>query len=793
MINTERIAKALGHLRDGLAPKCQETWQGFYGDDWLTQLSSKHRGTLPSKPLADVSFLLNGLKSTWPEIFAQGFGPATRSLVFEVAEARNKWAHQESFSSDDTVRALDSMERLLEDFGITGEQEAIRKLRRDLLRRTFEEEARSEYRKQAEKLTKGDPQAGLTPWRDIITPHSDVRFSENFYQAEFAANLHEVHQGRAEDEYNDPHLFFARTFLTQGLEDLLVGAAKRLSSQGGEPVIELQTNFGGGKTHSMIALYHLASGVPTKELPGVSDLLQAQGIQLPANINRAVLVGHQISVSTPAQTEDGLELRTLWGRLAYQLGGKAGYELVKADDEAGTSPGAALTELFQRFGPAIVLIDEWVAYARQLPENTEDRKRPAGGDFDTQFTFAQALTEAAASVPNVVLLITIPASDIEVGSERGRTALDRLKNVVARTASEWQPATPTESFEIVRRRLFEAIAPESGRIKDGVVRAFSEMYRKQTSDFPSSLGEAEYRRLMESSYPVHPELFNRLFVEWSALDRFQRTRGVLRLMAITIAELWQRGDQSLLLMSGNLPMDSSQLTSELRKYLDDGWESVIKADVDGENSLPLKLDNQYPNLGRLSASRRTARTIYMGSAPRPDGSRGVDIKEVMLGCVQPGEKVGPFSDALRHLTGEATHLYVDGEQYWYSLVMNVARMAKDRAESNFGDYDADDEVGRRLRWQQDRGSFSAVQVFAEGPGDVPDDSDGVRLVILAPSVTHSGNDLNSSAVGLAGEIFKQREAGPRVNQNMMVFVAAAANRLVELRGRGMERGQRRRG
>lgn len=207
MINTERIAKALGHLRDGLVPKCQENWQGFYGDDWLTQLSSKHRGTMPSNPLADVSFLLNGLKSTWPEIFAQGFSPATRSLVFEVAEVRNKWAHQESFSSDDTIRALDSMERLLEAFGVTSEQEAIKKLRRDLLRRTFEEEARSEYRKQAEKPTKGDPQAGLTPWRDIITPHSDVRSSENFYQAEFAANLHEVHQGRAEDEYNDPHLF----------------------------------------------------------------------------------------------------------------------------------------------------------------------------------------------------------------------------------------------------------------------------------------------------------------------------------------------------------------------------------------------------------------------------------------------------------------------------------------------------------------------------------------------------------------------------------------------------------
>ena len=779
MANKERVSRSLDLLRDGLGPKCAGTWEAFFGPDWLEVVNSRLHNPVPSPKMSDAAFLFKGIKGTWNEVFGHGFPPAVRSLVFEVADVRNEWAHQGAFSSDDTLRALDSMERVLEAFGNLDERHKIRDLRHDLLRQMFEETSRAERRKTAAKPTEGQPQAGLTPWREIITPHADVA-AGRFDQAEFAADLFEVLQGTAEAEYQDPREFFARTYLTQGLRDLLVGAARRLSGGGGDPVIELQTNFGGGKTHSMIALYHLASGVAAQDLPGVGDVLSESGVSLPDGVARAVLAGTMISPAAPQPVEDGVELRTMWGHLAYQLGGRDGYELVRADDEAGTNPGAALRELFELFGPAVVLIDEWVAYARQLRDGDGGRRLP-GGDFDTQFTFAQALTEAAAAVPNVVVLVAIPASDIEVGGDRGRTALERLKNVVTRTAAQWQPASPDESFEIVRRRLFDPIPADRAKVRDGVIRAFSEMYRDRAGDYPSGVGELEYRRRMELSYPIHPELFDRLFGDWSALDKFQRTRGVLRLMALAISQLWQRGDRSLLIMPSNLPMDSGTLVSEMKKYLEDGWDPVIKSDVDGPNSVPLRIDNATPHFGRLSATRRAARTVYMGSAPRPDARRGVDLKSVVLGCVQPGEPPGQFADALKRLSGEATHLYVDGNQYWYSLQPNVTRMAADRAASNYTDRDADDEVKRRLQRQRDRGNFASVQVFAEGPGDVPDNDDGVRLVVLAPVATHSTGDKNSSAVELAGRILTQREGGPRLNRNMLVFTAAAANRLRELR------------
>ena len=779
MANPERISRALDHLRDGLGPKCEETWQGFFGDDWLDQVNSRlhHPDTNPSTN--DVAFLFKGMKVTWNDVFGHGFPPAIRSLVFELSEVRNGWAHQQAFSTDDTSRALDSMERVLEAFGNADQRKEIRDLRRDLVRQMFDEESRSERRKTAAKPTEGEPQAGLTPWREIITPHADVA-SGRFDQAEFAADLFEVANGTADEEYQDPAAFFARTYLTEGLTDLLVGATRRLTGGGGDPVIELQTNFGGGKTHSMIALYHLASGAPAESMPGVGDALAAEGLSLPGKITRAVIVGQMISPSAPKPAEKGVHLHTLWGHLAYQLGGKKGYELVRTDDENGTNPGAALKTLFEQHGPAVVLIDEWVAYARQLRDG-DDGDRLAGGDFDTQFTFAQALTEAASAVPNVVVLVSIPSSDIEVGGDRGKTALEKLKNVVTRKAAQWQPASPDESFEIVRRRLFDPIPADKAKIRDGVIRAFSEMYRTQHGEFPSNTSEAEYRRRMELSYPIHPELFDRLFVDWSGLDKFQRTRGVLRLMAIAISQLWQRGDQSLLIMPGNLPMDSGALVSELKKYLEEGWDPVIKSDVDGENALPLRIDKENKHFGRISATRRAARTVYMGSAPRPDGARGVDLKSVVLGCAQPGEPVGQFSDALKRLSGQATHLYVDGSQYWYSLQPNVTRVAADRAASNYTDRDADDEVRVRIAGQRDRGNFSAVQVFAEGPGDVPDDDDGVRLVVLAPDATHSANDDNSPAVNLATEILAQRDGGPRLNRNLLVFTAGAANRLTELR------------
>jgi predicted AAA+ superfamily ATPase len=751
----------------------------MFGENWVKELNSQlHQPDRKPDP-DDLAFLLKGMEATWNGFFREVFGKAERAYVVLLRDARNEWAHNKKFSSDETNRILDFCEVLLNTFQAKAQVDEVQALRKGLQRQVIDEEARSAGRKAAREATRGEPQAGLSPWREVVTPHPDVA-QGRFEQAEFAADLYQVLTGRADQEYQDPVQFYARTFITEGLRDLLRIAGSRLSGQGGDPVVELQTSFGGGKTHSLIALYHLVSGIPTEQLAGVAELLADGEISIPESVNRAVFVGQMMSPSTVHEKEDGTKVHTVWGELAWQLGGADAYALVADDDVNATSPGANLIKLFESYGPALILIDEWVAYARLLPDRADDAKLPAG-DFDTQFTFAQTLTEAAAAVENTLVLVSIPSSELEVGGEKGQRALEKLKHVVSRKAAHWQPTSTDESFEIVRRRLFEPIPADMAPARDAVVKAFHNLYLDNAADFPAEAKEADYRRRMEAAYPLHPELFDRLYQDWSTLDRFQRTRGMLKMMATVIAELWQRDDRSLLIMPGNIPIDSPSVIPQLTRYLDDVWEPIIRTDVDGPNSIPFQIDQQLPNLGRYSAARRVARTTYLGTAPRTEDKRGVDLKRIVLGCAQPGEKPGVFQDALRHVASRATYLYNDSAQYWYDTKPTLARLAADRAESNYSDDDADIEIRKRVQAQRDRASFTTVHVFPDGPGDVPDEDDGVRLVVLPPAAAHKSNGDESEAVRQARVILDQRQGGPRINRNLLVFLAADANLVSDLR------------
>src|SRR5262249_25314129 len=489
----------------------------------------------------------------------------------------------------------------------------------------------------------------------------------------------------------------------------------------------------------------------------------------------------------PHRKPDGTTVRTLWGEIAWQLGGKEGYRLVKEDDEHATNPGASLKELFNQFGPCLILIDEWVAYARQLHGAAD---LPAG-TFDTQFTFAQALSEAAKAAKNTLLVVSIPASesphqrpdqgvtDIEVGGERGREALARLKNAVGRVEASWRPASPDEGFEIVRRRLFQPLSGDQFVARDAVARAFVDLYGAQQQEFPSECREADYERRIKMAYPIHPEMFDRLYTDWSTLDKFQRTRGVLRLMAAVIHCLWERQDSNLLILPGTIPVEDPLVQFELTRYLEDQWVPVIGKDVDGATSLPLNLDRTNPTLGRYSACRRVSRTIYMGSAPTLRAAhRGIDERQVKLGCVQPGEAVATFGDALRRLTDSATYLYIDGKRYWYSTQPTVARLADDRANQLRED-DVEDEIQRRLReLARSRGDFSKVHACVAS-SDIPDEREA-RLVILGPAFPHSAKDAQSPARKEAAAILESRGSGPRNYKNTLVFLAPDVNRLREL-------------
>ena len=790
--NQERIGKALELLRQGLQPFIERELQNHYGKYWVTTVTSTWRNELAWRdddtPHLDTAALLKIMWEQWNEVFRKTLGFTERSLVSELREWRNKWAHQESFSTDDTYRALDSAARLLAAVSATVQADEIERMKFDLLRVRFDEQVRSEKRKAGGSLIEAAASGMLKPWREVVTPHPDVA-SGRYQQAEFAADLWQVHLGEGSDEYRDPIEFFRRTYLTESLKRLLVGAVKRLTGKDGDPVVQLQTNFGGGKTHSMLALYHLFSGYRPAELPGVDTVLTEASVTELPKVRRVVLVGNKLSPGNPTVKPDGTVVRTLWGELAYQLGGKDAYARIAHDDERATNPGDRLRELFNAYGPCLILIDEWVAYARQL----HDQSDLPGGSFETQFTFAQALTESAKLASRCLLVISLPASDtatsspvddVEVGGIRGREALDRLRNVVGRVESSWRPATAEEGFEIVRRRLFQPLAgPEAFKYRDVTARAFAELYTTHAAEFPPECRNTEYERRIKEAYPIHPEIFDRLYEDWSTLVKFQRTRGVLRLMAAVIHCLWEKGDRSPLILPSTIPIDDSRVQFELTRYLSDNWAPIIQKDVDGPNALPLSIDREVPALGKVSATRRVARTIYLGSAPKSAMSRrGLEERRIKLGCVMPGESPSVFGDALRRLAATATYLYQDGTHYWYDTQPTVTKMAEDRAEQLRHNPDAVAmELEKYLReYARAMGGFSRVHLLPRSGADVPDDLE-TRLVILSTDHPYSKGTGNA-AEQTARTLLESRGSAPRHYRNTLVFLAADKARLPDLDG-----------
>ncbi|PWC91934.1 Swt1 family HEPN domain-containing protein [Azospirillum sp. TSO5] len=792
MTNQERIGKALDLLRAGLGPFVER------------EISStvKRNVTIPALPAFaedpntrnrpipewDAAALLKLMWEAWNEVFRATLGPSERGLVGEIRGHRNNWAHQKPFSSDDADRALDSITRLLTAISAPQADE-VGRMKMELRRLIFDEQMRSEKRKSAGTAIESQVTGSLKPWREVVSPHRDVA-SGRYQQAEFAADLWQVHLNEGSDEYRNPAEFFRRTFLTESLKSLLKGAVLRLTEGGGDPVVQLQTNFGGGKTHSMLALYHLFSGFPPGDLLGVDAiLLDAEVKRLPDSVKRVVLVGNKISPGNPSLKPDGTVVRTLWGELAWQLGGAKAFERVRADDERATSPGDTLRELMNEYGPCLILIDEWVAYARQLHDDPD----LPGGSFETHFSFAQALTESAKLAKHCLLVISLPASDTaisphavgddeEVGGERGRAALGRLRNVIGRVESSWAPASTEEGFEIVRRRLFEPLIDKTQFVsRDTVARSFHDLYRTQHQEFPPECRDSEYENRLKAAYPIHPEVFDRLYTDWSTQPKFQRTRGVLRLMAAVIHSLWEKGDRNPMIMPGNLPIDDPRVRDELTRYLSDTWKPIIEKDVDGPTALPLRIDGDVPNLGKFAATRRVARTVYLGSAPTSTAAnRGVEDRRIKLGCVMPGESPSLFGDALRRLSTAATYLYQDGVRYWYSTQPTVTKMAEDRAEQLKRNPDpVIAEIEKRLRNDlRATSDFRRVHPFPQSGADVPDDTDA-RLVVLGTEYPYS-KEAGNKAEAAAKAILESRGNSPRLFRNTLVFLAVDQARLQDL-------------
>jgi predicted AAA+ superfamily ATPase len=632
----------------------------------------------------------------------------------------------------------------------------------------------------------------MKPWREIAVPHPDV-LEGTFQQSEFAADISAVRDGKATHEYQDPAAFFQRTFITQGMRQLLTQVALRLNGKGGEPVIQLQTAFGGGKTHTMLAVFHLGTRqCPFDDLAGIPALLDQAGLWDVPRARVAVIDGNNHSPGQPWKRRQ-TQIHTLWGELAWQIGGDAGYAMVQNADQSGTSPGKeVLQALLEEFAPCIVLVDELVAYIRQFA----DEQTLSGGTYESNLSFVQSLTEAVKLVPNAVLLASLPESDpkrdkpesnVQVGGPRGLRALRALENIFGRVQSLWKPVATEEAFEIVRRRLFEPIRDAVAR--DAVCRAFADTYTAEGTKLPSETHESRYYERLVQAYPIHPEVFDRLYEDWTTLEGFQRTRGVLKLMARVIFRLWKDQNRDYLIMPGSLPLYESHTRNELVYYLPPGWDPVIERDIDGERSETDELERKEPRFGAVNAAKRVARTLFLGSAPASAGThkgvRGLDRARILLGCLQPGQSRAAFDDALGRLCDRLHYLNTSGDKaqdttrFWFDTRPNLRREMEDRKGRFDERRDVREKIASALRAITVGTSyFDGIHVFTPS-GDIPND-EAMRIVFLPLDAAYSKQDPKAVEAAMT-DVLKNHGQKPRYRSNRLVFVAAEESSLPRVR------------
>lgn len=775
-----RVQDGLFHLQKAIQPFIAERMEAKLGKRWV-MYASRAQGSGALDPL-DIYGLLKTMIDQWRDVFDDAFARnekfKVRNFLSTAFDARNATAHLALPLTDaEALRYLDAMVCLARAVkGPKKEVDEVERLyeaqRRDGL--TTPEGAESPAAPAPQPQATGTLSLGLEdtaalsgnsrPWIEVAFPHPDV-LANRYKQSEFAADLAAVDMGQASEDYATPENFFRITFLTEGLQRVVRTALERLSGKGGDPVLGLQTSFGGGKTHTMLALYHLANAGDLKLLKGVAELADTLGIDSWKPAKTAVFVGTAKGVDSSLVLKDGPKVRTLWGYIAWRLAGDEGLELVREAEAAGTNPGSELmVEVFRKAGPSVVLLDEVVAFARQLPDER----------FEAFLSFIQSLTEAAKMVPDVLVVGSLPESAQEAGGAKGLEALQRLEKVFGRTGSPWLAAHGNETYEIVRRRLFQELDGEGERARDETVKAFHALYKGNPGEFPAHVREQRYADLLRLSYPIHPELFERLSKDWSSLPNFQRTRGVLRFMANVVSVLWQQRARDPLILPARVPIADERVKASVIYPLDPAYSAVVDSEVDGDGSLPARMESATTRrISQARAATRAARAVFLCSAPTVgQPHHGVTGQAIRLAAAEPGDQLAIFGEALRELHEKATYLYEDAGRYWFSTQPTLNRLADERAKV-LPPHEVDAEIVRVLMGEANhRGGTGFAKIYAapDEPSAV-DEANALSLVILGPASVHTRGAAGSAAVDQTTDALTRCRTSQRRYRNTLIFSA----------------------
>lgn len=578
--------------------------------------------------------------------------------------------------------------------------------------------------------------AGLKPWYQVAVPREDLRKGVPLDAAEFAIHLDQVIDGRAPLDYRDPERFFARTYLTAAYSKMTVEVMRRLAGEklGTSPGVNLTTQFGGGKTHFLTLLYHLfRAGDAARKWPGVRELLEAAGLSTVPKARVAVFIGNRFDFVVGVGVEGEPKRKTPWGDLAWQLGGLELFALVQEHDEKGVVPGGEVLQRFFEKGPTLILMDEVLSFLR--------RAREAGAPYSqlgSQFySFLDVLTREVVGTTNGVLVVSLPLSEYEM-TQDDQADYARLDKLLDRLSKPVLLSEQIEIAEIVRRRLFEEIGdPKEVR---RTAKAYADWVKSHRQQLPEWFPADQAEKLFEATYPFHPSVISVFERKWQSLPRFQRTRGILRLLALWVSQVYQQafreGAREALITLGSAPLSDSLFRAAVFEQLgEQRLEAAIMSDIAGSEAHAVRMDLEAQDIiKKTRLHQKTATAIFFessGGQVRNEAS----LPEIRLAVGEPELDIGNVETVLKNLVDRCYYLDAKGTAYWISHRPTLNKILADRRAALSGP-EADEAIREKVR-QAIREVFKAGpavperRYFPETSGDIPD-TPSLALVILAP-------------------------------------------------------------
>ena len=764
-------------FRDGLGPEQKTFWDSNLRDgkradqliDWgqLRNFALKNKDLFP-----ELGKRANNLPSTFSEI----------------TDVRNALMHANDLDPVEGDMVMSKLVLLMRDFGMTEAADQVKVIKEAVLptSATVNQSAKPDATPTKATGAVTTPQ----PWFTVVRPHDDIRRGR-LDESVFAANLSDVRNNTGPDVYLDPAIFFRKTHFTAGLKTIARRVIAGMNGDGDSDnrILSLQTGFGGGKTHALITLYHIATqGVDIKDyLPDCT--LQAMPTFRKANV--AVFTNQTLDAAQGRITDEGIHIRTIWGELAYQLGKLDAYEIIRQNDEQRTAPAGLFRKVLAQTKPALILIDELADYCLKAASQT------VGGSTlaDQTISFVQELTEAVGASEEAVLVVTLPASRTEMGdSDKAANVLYALQQRVARVGKDTEPVDKEEIFEVIRRRLFDDLGDESAM--KATVNAYAELYRDLGTAIPTQATRSEYKQRMLKSYPFHPELVDLFRLRWASNHNFQRTRGVLRLLAAIVSDLYQRQNSltgtNLLIHPSDVSFENVEaVRSKLKELFGNGFDAVMDADVSGHSSNAFKNDQDNADYRAQRLTQGLTATILMGTFGAEGANKGLSVEELKLAFLKPdGFNHNTINTALDSLEASAHYLYytTNPRRYWFNTKPNI-NILINQAKHQIDDTDAQADI---IRWL--KAKVSTVSGFnvlvAPDPDNVPEQTT-LTLVVLgpqyavSPGVVATGN-VGGSVRSTIERLATKRGSQDRTYRNTILFLASSEALIGKLRGLASE-------